>query len=447
VVAETVAMRSVWSTLASIVVLAGLVGYIYFVDSKSEPNAPETKDKVWSGTLAATDVEEVQIKLADEKEAARVQKTDGTWRLVEPAQAPADESELTSITSSLASLEVQRVVDANAADVKQYGLDPARISVAFRTKGDKEPRRIEIGEKTPTGGDLYARVPGETRVFLVSSFLESTFNKTPFALRDKTILKIDRNMADSLELLEGSTSIQLAKKGADWRLVKPVAARADFAAVEGAIERLGSAQMVGITESDGANLAKYGLDKPTATMTVGMGSSRATLTLGRIDNAVVFAKDASRPMVFTVPPTLKTDVIKTVSDFRNKDLFDARAFTATRGEFRRGSETIVLEKSTGKDEKEVWRNGAGKDIETTKADDLLSRITGLRAASFEDAPHASLKMPVLVVTIRFTDNRTETVTFGRSGADVYASRGDEPGSAKVEGTGLDEALKALDAVK
>jgi hypothetical protein len=165
-------------------------------------------------------------------------------------------------------------------------------------------------------------------------------------------------------------------------------------------------------------------------MTVGMGSSRATLTLGKTDNAVVFAKDASRPMVFTVAPTVKTDVFKSVSDLRRKELFDARAFNATHAEFKRGSETIVLDKSKGKDEKDVWKNGAGKDVDSMKADDLLSKITALRAMSFEDKPHASLKMPVLVVTIRFTDNKTETVTFGRSGADVFASREDEPGGGE-----------------
>jgi hypothetical protein len=439
-------MRSVWSTVASIVILAGLVGYIYFVDSKSEPNAPEVKEKVWSGTLASEDMEEVQITLAG-GETSKVQKTDNTWQVVEPAKAPADESEMTSITTSLASLEIQRVVDANASDVKPYGLDPARITVAFRSKGQKDVRQVELGEKTPTGGDLYARIPGEKRVFLVSSYLESTFNKTPFALRDKTVLKIDRMKADSLELSEGATTVQVAKKGSDWMLVKPTAARADFSAVEGSIERLGSAQMVGITEAEPASLAKYGLDKPTATMTVGMGSSRATLILGKTENAVVFAKDASRPMVFTVAPTVKTDVLKSVADLRRKDLFDSRSFTATHAEFKRGSETIVIDKSKGKDEKEVWKNGAGKDVESNKADDLLGKMTGLRAASFEDQPHASLKMPVLVVTVRFTDNKSETVTFGRSGSDVFASRSDEPGSAKVEGTGLDDALKALDGVK
>ena len=153
-------MRSAWSLLASIVVLGGLVGYIYFVDSKTEPNAPEVKEKVWGGSLAATDLEEVEIKLA-EGETAKVQKTDGSWQLVEPAKAPADETEMTSITSSLVGLEIQRVVDANAGDVKKYGLDPARISVAFRSKGQKDARRVEIGEKTATGGDLYARIPGE----------------------------------------------------------------------------------------------------------------------------------------------------------------------------------------------------------------------------------------------------------------------------------------------
>ena len=440
-------MRSGWSLLVLVLILAGLGGYIYFVDSKTEPNAPAIKEKAWGGTLASEDMEEVQIKLAN-SETATVQKTDGTWQVVEPSKAPADETEMTSITTSLASLEVQRVVDTNAGDVKKYGLDPARISVAFRSKGQKDLRRVEFGEKTPTGGDLYARIPGEKRVFLVSSFLDSTFNKTPFALRDKTILKIDRQKADGLELLEGATTIQLAKKGSDWVIVKPLAARADFAVVESSLERVGSAQMVGITEENASNLAKYGLDKPTATIVVAMGSSRATLLLGKTENAVVYAKDASRPMVFTVPPTLKADVIKPVAELRRKDLFDARAFTTTHIEFTRGSEKIVLDKSKGKDEKEIWKNGAGKEVDAAKADDLVNRITGLRASSFENQTHSSLKSPALVVTARTNDNKGETVTFGRTGTDVYAARSDEPGSAKIDGTAaLDEALKALDAVK
>ena len=48
--------------------------------------------------------------------------------------------------------------------------------------------------------------------------------------------------------------------------------------------------------------------------------------------------------------------------------------------------------------------------------------------------------------LRF-DGKTETVTFGRAGADTYASRADEPGSAKLEINSFDEAIKALDGLK
>jgi hypothetical protein len=56
-------------------------------------------------------------------------------------------------------------------------------------------------------------------------------------------------------------------------------------------------------------------------------------------------------------------------------------------------------------------------------------------------------MPALTVVIRFDENRTETVTLARSDNEVYASRMDEPGSARVDAAAFDEALKAADALK
>jgi hypothetical protein len=435
-------MRGV-STLVLIVVLGGLVGYIYFVDSKREPGNATAKEKPFT-SLQADDIEEVQIKSAD-GETTRLQKTDGKWQLVEPVQTAADASEMTTIASSLASLEVQRVVDENAGDLKQYGLEPARIEVAFRPKGQKDLRRVQLGEKTPTGSDLYARLPDQKRVFLVSSFLDATFNKNTFALRDRRILIFDRQMVDGLEMTSGISKVRLSKSGAEWRLASPISVRADFAAVEGALERLNSTQMQGIVDPEGKDLAKYGLTKPTGTVTVNTGSSSATLTLGSTDNALLFARDSSRPMVFTVAPILKDDVIRSVADFRRKDLFDGRAFTATRAEFKRGTDTMVLEKTKGKDDADVWKAG-GKDVDSAKADDLMTKVTALRAASFQEQVHPSLKSPALVVTVQFGEGKQETVTFGRSGTDVFANRSDEPGTAKVDGTGLDDVMKAIDAV-
>jgi Domain of unknown function (DUF4340) len=437
-------MRGVWSTIVLVLVLAGLVSYIYFVDSKRDPSSTTAKEKPFT-SVQADDIEEVQIKSAD-GETTRMQKADGKWEVVEPVKAAADTSEATTIASSLTSLEIQRVVDENASDLKQYGLEPARTEIAFRPKGQKDLKHLQIGAKTPTGSDLYARFPDQKRVFLVSSYLDSTFNKNTFALRDRRILVFDRNMVDGLDLTSGTSKTSLVKSGSEWRLASPLSVRADFAAVEGALERLSSTQMQGIVDAEGKDLAKYGLTKPTGTIAVKTGSSSAMLTLGSTDNALLFAKDSSRPMVFTIAPVLKDDVIRTVNDLRRKDLFDGRGFTATRAELKRGAETIVLEKSKGKDNMDVWKS-SGKDVDAAKVDDLLTKVTGLRAASFEDKPHPSLKTPALVVTVAFGENKQETVTFGRSDTDIFASRSDEPGTAKVEGAGLDDVMKAIDALK
>jgi hypothetical protein len=51
--------------------------------------------------------------------------------------------------------------------------------------GEARPKKLLVGNKTPTGGDLYARVDGQPRVFLISAFQEDSLNKTPFGLRDE----------------------------------------------------------------------------------------------------------------------------------------------------------------------------------------------------------------------------------------------------------------------
>jgi hypothetical protein len=430
------------STAALVVVLAALVGYNYYLDHKA-PAADTVKEKPF-GELKADDVEELQLTV--QGETTRLKKSGSTWSIVEPVQADADAGEVTSIAGNLASFEISRVVDEKPADLKGFGLEPPAMDVRFKAKGQAAERRVLLGSKTPTGGDLYAKLPDSPRVFLVPSYLETSFNKNTFALRDKKILKVDRQKADGLELTAGATQLAFKKTGENWVIVKPIMARADYAAVEGAIERLSSAQMQGLAPDPIGPPKQYGFDAPSATMTITTGSASATLSLGKTENAVVFAKDASRPLVFTVAPTLRTDVIKDVGDFRRKDLFDFRSFTATRVEFARGGSTQAFEHSKDKDGKDVWKDAAGKTVDTSKVEDLLAKVSGLRATSFETAPHPSLKSPVLTVTATF-DKGKDVVTFGKAGMDAYASRPDEPGSARLEAAMLDDTLKALDALK
>ena len=437
-------MGGIRSTAVLLIVLAGLGGYIYFVDANRDPAALDAKPRAFV-ELSADDIEEMQIR-SDGGETSRVRRVGENWELIEPSAADADAGVVGTVTSNLASLEVQRVVDEQPADLSQYGLAPARIDVAFRLEGQQDFEHLLVGERTPTGGDLFARRPDETRVFLISSFLDSIFNKTAFDLRDKAILKFERDLADGVELVGTSTGLQFAKSGAAWRIVEPIEARADYAAVEGLITSLSSTHMQRVVAQDASDLGGYGLERPVMTATVAAGDSRASLLIGDQDAGERFAQDTGRSEVFTVEESLLADLAKGVSDYRRKDIFDARSFTATRIETRRGDETLSLER-TSIDAAATWRDASGQDVDATVVDDLLAKLSGLRAQAFEELAPAAPEMPALTVTIQYASDQTETVTFVRSAIDVFAARSDEPGVARIDAMLFDGVLMAVDALQ
>jgi hypothetical protein len=199
--------------------------------------------------------------------------------------------------------------------------------------------------------------------------------------------------------------------------------------------------------NDAKDLGKYGLDKPDATVTVIAGSTRASIALGKTEGDAVYARDLSRPIVFTIPATASADLEKNAEGLRRKDLFDGRSFNTARVELRRGGETLTFEKSKGKDGKDVWKNAAGKDVDTAKVEDMLTKLSNIRAQLFQERTDPVLKMPTLVATLKLDNNMTETATFARNGNAVLANRSDEPGSATVEVMAFNDAMSAIDAVK
>jgi len=438
---EEALVRGLTSTIALAVVLIGLIGYIYFVDSKKPASgAAEVKAKAF--TVDADQIDEIQIRPASGGDSRA-----GTWQLVEPEKTAADQGQLTNAASSLASLEVNGVVDDNPSDLKQYGLNPAKLDVGFRVKGQKDLRHLLIGDKTPAGGDLYAKRPDEKRVFLIASYLDGTFNRTPFDLRDKAVLKFDHDKVNGLEITRAGNTIQLAKAAADWTLVKPYKARADFAAAEAVLGSLSSAQMQKIVSPEPKDLKMYGLDPPNLTVAVTSGSARAALALGKVEDNAVHARDLSRPIVFTIPQATAMDLEKVADMFRRKEMFDARSFNAVRVELHRGGETLTFEHSKDKDGKDVWKNAAGKTVDNAKVEDMLMKLSNIRAQLFQDRVDPALKMPTLVATVKMDGGKTETVTFARQGNAVLGNRADEPGSATVEVMAFNDAMTAIDAVK
>jgi hypothetical protein len=445
-------MRGLKSTLALAVVLLGLGAYIYFVTWKQPAADTGKKQEKVFASLESDKLEELKVSTAG-GEATTLKKQAGAWQLTEPVSSKADDSEVSGITSALSSLELTRVIEENPTNLLDYGLSNPRIELDFKATGDTGYRKLLIGEKSPTGGDLFAKRNEEKRVFLIPAYQESTFNKSTFDLRDKTLLKFDRDKVDALDVAAGGKTTSFGKQGGDWKITRPLDVRADSSSVDGLIGRLQSAQMKSIVTSEpsGEDLKKYGLDKPDATVSIKAGSATATLVVGgKASDTTVYARDLSKPTVVTVESSLADEVKKGPDDYRRKDLFEFRAYNATRIEIARGAQTVVFERVKGKGDnaQDTWRRASPNpaDADKDKVEGMLSRLSNMRASAFVDSTaKTGLDKPAMSVSVKFDDGKKEEhVTFGKDGETVYAARPGEPGAAKADPTDFTEVNKSLD---
>src|SRR5436853_544324 len=124
-------MRGLRSTIALLVVLIGLCAYIYFVLSKKPETGAETaKERVFV-SLDADKIDEVTVK-SESGDTTTLKKANGMWQITAPLMVKADQMQVGSLATNLSTLEITRVVDENPADLKEYGLDAARVEIGVK---------------------------------------------------------------------------------------------------------------------------------------------------------------------------------------------------------------------------------------------------------------------------------------------------------------------------
>lgn len=452
-------MRGPRSLVVLLLIALGLGAYAYFVESKRDLTDPETR-KTRVFTIEPGKIEEIEIHpVAGD---ATVLKKDGdTWRITAPVNGSADQTVASTLASTLETLDVEKPLEDNPPALTPFGLEPARFSVTFKVAGDGTPHRLDVGNKTATGSDLYARIQGQPKLFLIAGYNEDTFNRTTFDLRDKTALKFSRDEADSIRLeAPGTSPVALARKNGDWRLTAPVDAAADVVGVDNILNRASQAQMKTLVTGDAApptdaQLKTFGLDKPQLLATFGAGANRATLAIGgKKDDATLYARDVAKPEVFTVEASLLTDLKKASGDFRVKDVFAFKSFTAETLEITRDGKTTAFAKSkapgTDTTVPDVWKETKpeAKDVNQTAITDLLNTLSSIRAEKFIDkAPTSGEEVIVAARSVGGTSSSIdERVTFRKVGSEIHAIKPNEPGAAVVPTADFEKALTQLGAV-
>jgi hypothetical protein len=259
------------------------------------------------------------------------------------------------------------------------------------------------------------------------------------AKKDK-LLAVDKEAVKGVSLVYPDRELDLRKDERGWRLVKPVDAPADEAAVKSLLGTLVDAEVQKTLDDMPSDLSAFGLDTPNVTVRVTPteGSELAPIAVGK-NTAIggkTYVHKGDEQKLYLTSSSLQFALNKQVKDLRDKQLLAFQDDEVTRVEITpAGGETVTL---TRKD-KDAWTVAPGDHpADATEVRSYLSSLRTLRATDFpDDAPtdlaKYGLQEPRLLVTVATGQDgaTTRSLAVGAESSagsqkQVYARRGDQP---------------------
>ena len=424
--------------IIAVVILAGLGGVLYWSQHRKPPAenaATSTSATPVIIKVNTADVSQLTVKLK-QADPVVLQKTGEKWQITQPKPYRADQETVAGMLSTLSGLNADRVVADKASDLKQYGLDPPAVELDITGKS-QGTRQLLLGDDTPAGGDAYAALAGNPKVYTVSSYNKTSLAKSLNDLRDKSLLNVDADKVSHVTLIRKGQEMEFGRTKDGWQILKPPNLREDNTALSQLVSGLTSAR---IDLSAGTSDAATGFAKGTPIATAKVTADTGTQTIEvRKDKNDYYAKSSAIDGPVKVDSSLGTALDKNLDDFRNKKLFDFGFDEPTRIELHSGSQSWVFTRS-GQD----W-SSAGKKVDASSVESLVSKLRDLTAVKFVTS---GFTHPEIEATVTSNDGkRVEKVLISKSGKDSVAKREGEPTLYQLDSAGVDDLAKLAGDVK
>ncbi|NOZ13032.1 MAG: DUF4340 domain-containing protein [Acidobacteria bacterium] len=139
-----------------------------------------------------------RIVIKRKNESLTIKHHDDRW-LIEPQGFKADENRLKKMASAMSGLKLTALA-AESGETTRYNLDPDHAIRVTLYAGDKKVRDISIGKIASTYHHTYISLPGKKDVYLAAGNLRREFDISVDKLRDKIVLKVDKNAVTGIEL-------------------------------------------------------------------------------------------------------------------------------------------------------------------------------------------------------------------------------------------------------
>jgi len=307
------------------VLVAALGAFVWFYEIRGEAgrqDAEAAAKRLFPGVEASA-VEQVELTTSDGQR-ARLERRESEWQLAAPLAATADGFAADAIASALAQLGSEAVYES-PQPLAVYGLEDESRDLKFRA-GDTS-HLLRLGKQTPIGGNRYAWVGGQTRVYTVAGLAVNALSKSLDDLREKRILRFDAGAAQRVSVRWQGGEVVLSRGEAGWKLEQPIVGPADETTVEELLSDLSFLRAGGFvdapTPEQEALLAAPELEVELAIEPEEKGEQERRLVLaigGREGGQGDRLARAGGPALFRIPSERLLDFPREVGSYRFREL-------------------------------------------------------------------------------------------------------------------------------
>jgi hypothetical protein len=365
-----------------LLILAGLGGYVYFVELPNE-KLEEKRETETTTLLLLPEASITGLTISTAQGPVEMrQQAPGSWTIVSPLQADADTREVQALIRALVTGKVTRTVDDTGTTLAPFGLDQPMTTITL-TAGDQQ-ETLAMGDSGPLSNTLYVLRGSDHKVLLTDLAPKQFVNKTLLTFRRKELLRFVQNNVERVRLTYPTTEIVLyntakGKSKPSWKIRYPIEAEADQTEVRALMFRLEDLKALGIIDPgpEREAVAKT-LTTPKVKVTVHTEEGDQTVKLYQPDvnsgEAIVETR-ADAPL-YRINPTAIKDLTKDLFNLQDKRLLGVDAADIAMLSVNTRDKNYVLINQNGE---WVLEDQPTEKVSQQEADLFVSRVVNLPA--------------------------------------------------------------------
>lgn len=208
-------MKSKGLLTASVLLLA-LTTVIWWSNKKAANPEKKPADNTTTKLLTVTEEQIQSLEIKNRLgESIHLIRSGSSWQITGPEPLRADPDAVSSILSTLSSLNSDRTVEEKASSLGEFGLAQPAIELSVIEKSGKTEKLV-IGDDTPAGSAVYAAMSGDPHVYALSSYKKNSFDKPLNDFRNKRLFDFRFADPERIEIRDGAKNYLPTRKGSDW---------------------------------------------------------------------------------------------------------------------------------------------------------------------------------------------------------------------------------------